>query len=347
MADIRINALTTTATSSASDDYIAIDGTANGTRKLSIYSPTLGGNLTVSGTGNSTFAGTVGIQVTPKSWYDAGGGGNGAALQIGNVMGFYGYANGTNVQSRFYCNAYLDGSASDRYLLSATAAKLQLLNGQFEFYTASSGTAGNAITWNQAMTLNSNGNLLIGSYTDNALGKLQVTGSITASDTSGTGLFGFFGGSSLITGTLGAQSFILRTNNTAALTLDSSQNATFAGNATAQSASSSTSALIRASVPTTAAANAIFSAYLGGKIDWQFGGVASDSSFRISSSGLGTSDVLTISSSGNATFSGTITPQKAATASAPSYVKGAIYFDTTLNKLRVGGATGWETITSV
>jgi hypothetical protein len=43
---------------------------------------------------------------------------------------------------------------------------------------------------------------------------------------------------------------------------------------------------------------------------------------------------------------GTIMPQSAATASAPAYVKGAIYFDTTLNKLRVGGASGWETVTS-
>jgi len=49
----------------------------------------------------------------------------------------------------------------------------------------------------------------------------------------------------------------------------------------------------------------------------------------------------------SATFAGIILPQQAATASAPTYVKGAIYFDTTLNKLRVGGATGWETITSV
>ena len=50
---------------------------------------------------------------------------------------------------------------------------------------------------------------------------------------------------------------------------------------------------------------------------------------------------------GNLTTSGTISPQKATTAAAPGYVKGAIYFDTTLNKLRVGGATAWETITSV
>jgi hypothetical protein len=51
--------------------------------------------------------------------------------------------------------------------------------------------------------------------------------------------------------------------------------------------------------------------------------------------------------SGNAVFGGTISPQQATTAAAPAYVKGAIYFDTTLNKLRVGGATAYETITSV
>lgn len=44
---------------------------------------------------------------------------------------------------------------------------------------------------------------------------------------------------------------------------------------------------------------------------------------------------------------GTIMPQRATTAGAPAYVLGAIYFDTTLNKLRVGGASAWETITSV
>jgi hypothetical protein len=43
---------------------------------------------------------------------------------------------------------------------------------------------------------------------------------------------------------------------------------------------------------------------------------------------------------------GLVFPQQAPTASAPTYVKGGIYFDTTLNKLRVGGASGWETVTS-
>lgn len=44
---------------------------------------------------------------------------------------------------------------------------------------------------------------------------------------------------------------------------------------------------------------------------------------------------------------GVFMPVQAPTASAPTYVKGGIYFDTTLNKLRVGGVSGWETITSV
>ena len=59
MADIRIKDLATTAASTASDDFIAVDGSANGTRKLNAYSPTFGGNLTVSGTGASTVNGNL------------------------------------------------------------------------------------------------------------------------------------------------------------------------------------------------------------------------------------------------------------------------------------------------
>ena len=43
----------------------------------------------------------------------------------------------------------------------------------------------------------------------------------------------------------------------------------------------------------------------------------------------------------------TLIPVQTTTAGAPPYVKGAMYFDTTLNKLRVGGATAWETVTSI
>lgn len=35
------------------------------------------------------------------------------------------------------------------------------------------------------------------------------------------------------------------------------------------------------------------------------------------------------------------------TATRPSYVKGAQFFDTTINKLVIGGATSWEVVTSI
>jgi hypothetical protein len=55
---------------------------------------------------------------------------------------------------------------------------------------------------------------------------------------------------------------------------------------------------------------------------------------------------ITLDTSQNATFAGFVRPVNLSTVSAPTYAKGVIYFDTTLNKLRVGGATAFETITS-
>ena len=63
MANIRIKDLANTASSTASDDFIAVDGTTNGTRKLNAFSPTFGGNATVTGTltvnGAATFNATA------------------------------------------------------------------------------------------------------------------------------------------------------------------------------------------------------------------------------------------------------------------------------------------------
>jgi len=55
----------------------------------------------------------------------------------------------------------------------------------------------------------------------------------------------------------------------------------------------------------------------------------------------GATDAVTINTDG------TLSSLQSTTAAAPAWRKGAIYFDTTLNKLRVGGAAGWETVTSV
>jgi hypothetical protein len=77
MADIRIKDLTTTASSTASDDFIAVDGTTNGTRKLNAFSPTFGGNATVTGTltvnSSSSFAGLIQLNNNvAQYWLDSG-----------------------------------------------------------------------------------------------------------------------------------------------------------------------------------------------------------------------------------------------------------------------------------
>lgn len=64
-----------------------------------------------------------------------------------------------------------------------------------------------------------------------------------------------------------------------------------------------------------------------------------------------TGDILRLSNSGGIAVkvnqAGVFFPKQAVTASAPTYVLGGMYFDTTLNKLCIGGAAGWETVTSV
>ena len=49
MADIRIKDLPTTASQTGSDDYLAIDGSVNGTRKMSASAPSFNGNITSGG----------------------------------------------------------------------------------------------------------------------------------------------------------------------------------------------------------------------------------------------------------------------------------------------------------
>jgi hypothetical protein len=58
-------------------------------------------------------------------------------------------------------NYYLNASGADTYVGTGAANRL-IMDGAYKFFTAPSGTAGNAITFTQAMTLTSDANLLIG-----------------------------------------------------------------------------------------------------------------------------------------------------------------------------------------
>ena len=111
MADIRIKDLATTAASTASDDFVAVDGSANGTRKLNAYSPTFGGNLTVSATtGTNSFASVLSVAGaniqtnrvvavtggTGNSYFDGASIVNNNVLVLGSSGSNYGFVSNVN-----------------------------------------------------------------------------------------------------------------------------------------------------------------------------------------------------------------------------------------------------------
>jgi len=119
---------------------------------------TVGNNLTVSGTGNQIFNGNIGIGVTPSSW-----GSGTRSLDIGTCSSFV----GNNTNSTFIAtNAYYNGSNWVYKTSGGQGAQLYGTNGSgtggFAWYNGGSGTANATVSFTQAMTLDSSGNLLVG-----------------------------------------------------------------------------------------------------------------------------------------------------------------------------------------
>jgi hypothetical protein len=105
--------------------------------------------------GALTFDGTnFGLGVTPSAWS-----GSGNFNLSGDIVGGSAVHLGTNW--------YFNGGF--KYKATGTASRFYLDNsGGFAWFTAPSGTAGNAITFTQAMTLDASGNLGIGTSSPNA-----------------------------------------------------------------------------------------------------------------------------------------------------------------------------------
>ncbi len=155
-------------------------------------------------------AGNMGLGVTPKAW------GTSSGLDIGAWTGVgFNSSNGNTVLTN---NAYIDSSGTARYKLSSFAATALNLTpgGAFAWQTAGSGTAGNAISFTQAMTLTSAGRLGIGQT--NPSEALHVSGAIRADNGSGSV-------TSLITTGGGSNFQVVHTSGDATLTLLNSANA--------------------------------------------------------------------------------------------------------------------------
>jgi stage V sporulation protein SpoVS len=114
-------------------------------------------------------SGDVGVSVIPSAW-----GNSFAALEVGTTASISSYKSAVvNALSRLETNSYSDGT-NYRYKITREAGAYQQYNGSHQWFNAPSGTAGNVITFTQAMTMDTSGNLGIGTTTPQD--RLQVSG---------------------------------------------------------------------------------------------------------------------------------------------------------------------------
>jgi len=113
-------------------------------------------------------SGNLGLGVTPSAWESTV-----KAIQFGSL----GYvARGSSGQTMLGYNNYVNTSNQFIYSSTTQASRYEQFAGEHRWLTAPSGTAGNAISFTQAMTLDASGNLLVGTTTADSA-RLTVMGS--------------------------------------------------------------------------------------------------------------------------------------------------------------------------
>lgn len=157
--------------------------TLNGTTGITTPAQTVQGNLTT--TGNTVLgdastdtlnvangglvkdsSGNLGLGVTPSAWSLI------KTLQLPSGVYLGSYTGSSTPNLYLGTNNYFNGT-NFIYSGSYAATRYEQTAGVHAWYTAPSGTAGNAITFTQAMTLDSSGNLLVGSSSNHAVTSRQ------------------------------------------------------------------------------------------------------------------------------------------------------------------------------
>jgi len=125
-----------------------------------IYNPT-GTSLGFSTNGAERMrldsSGNLGLGVTPSAW-----GASTKSLSIGASGAAFIEGRTDAFRLNIGLNAYDTGSDTWKYAVGLSASLYKQIDAQHHWYNAPSGTAGAAITFTQAMTLDASGNLLVG-----------------------------------------------------------------------------------------------------------------------------------------------------------------------------------------
>jgi hypothetical protein len=141
--------------------YASVLGSANATSLQFATNSTVRATLDASG--------NLGLGVTPSAWGTTGLGTNTRAIEISQLGSSIAAGAGAFILTN---NAYVTNAAYiyARSSLPATQYAMNTSSGQHQWFNAPSGTAGNAITFTQAMTLDASGNLGINTTTVNGSG---------------------------------------------------------------------------------------------------------------------------------------------------------------------------------
>jgi hypothetical protein len=138
-------------------------------------------------------SGNLGLGVTPSAWSAQ------RAIELPNGVSLASYTSGVNI-GQMFTNAYFNGTD---YIFknSDYAEQYAQRQGKHIWYVSSaSGTAGNAITFTQALTLDASGNLLVGTTSANGLGGTTLNSGYAlwnSSSNNTTRLFFWYNGSAV------------------------------------------------------------------------------------------------------------------------------------------------------
>jgi hypothetical protein len=132
-------------------------------------------SLRIDGSGN------LGLGVTPSAWN-----GDYKAIDVSTYATLYGRV--TTPTSGFSSNSFRNAGGSWIYKTTSGASRYEQDSGFHIWSTAPSGTAGNAISFTQAMALNASGDLLVGntSKLSGGIGGIDINRSSGAGLTLGT-----------------------------------------------------------------------------------------------------------------------------------------------------------------
>jgi len=152
----------------------------------------------------------VGVGVTPPTIQT--GFSNISLGYAGNFIADKSSVGGLNILQ----NAYRNSGGTYTYVGTAPAEYYQMYNGQHAWYIAGSGTAGNTISFTQAMTLNNSGQLLVGatSFTGTARVMIMADGTYATLECQAPGT-GSYGQIQFVNGNGGVGSIVTNGTSTA------------------------------------------------------------------------------------------------------------------------------------